>query len=272
MFLNRFLKIFSICFVILISGILLLFPSVRNVIVLKSSDMLSSIDRVVSFPFVFLESKSNDFKDLSRLNDENNSLKFTLYQHDVDRSKLKRLEIENKELKDLFDIKNSVSGSNQVVAEIIDRNYRSWDQEFIIDKGISDGISDSMFVLTSGGVIGFVESVENKSSKVKLLVGDRISSQHLTLKIEGQGQSIYALLTGYDDKSGELRLLQIGDSVEIKTGSLVSTSGLGKHKSSDLPVGTVTSVQKASDQLGQEIRVKPKANMDVNRYVLLIGD
>lgn len=272
MFLNRFFKIFSFVFVLTVSGILFLFPSVRNVIVVKSSDILTSIDRVVSFPFAFLESKSNDLKGLSNLNNENNSLKSRLYQQDVDRSKLNRLETENKELKDLLDIKDSTSGSKRVVSEIVDRNYRSWDQEFIIDKGISDGVSDSMFVVTSGGVIGIVESVEKNSSKVKLLVEDRISSQHLTLKIEGQGQIVFALLTGYDEKSGELRLLQIGDPVKIKTGSLVSTSGLGKYKSSDLPVGTVTSVQKASDQLGQEIRVKPKANLDVNRYVLLIGD
>ena len=32
----------------------------------------------------------------------------------------------------------------------------------------------------------------------------------------------------------------------------------------------MASTQKASDQLGQEIRVKPKANLDVNRYVLLM--
>ena len=169
-------------------------------------------------------------------------------------------------------IKNSASGSKHVVSEIIDRNYGSWDQEFVIDKGSSDGISDSMFVLSSGGVIGVVESIEKHSSKVKLLVEDTISSQHLTFKIESQGQSIFALLNGYDEKTGEFRLLQIGDPVEIKKGSLVSTSGLGKYKSSDLPLGTVTSTQKASDQLGQEIRVKPKANLDVNRYVLLIGE
>ena len=74
-----------------------------------------------------------------------------------------------------------------------------------------------MFVLSSGGVIGVVESIEKKnSSKVKLLVEDTISSQHLTFKIESQGQSIFALLNGYDEKTGEFRLLQIGDPVEIK--------------------------------------------------------
>ena len=216
--------------------------------------------------------KAKDLKNLSELNDENRSLKSRLYQKDIDQSKLNRLESENRELKDLMSIKNSVSGSKQVVSDIIDRNYGSWDQEFVIDKGSSDGISDSMFVLSSGGVIGVVESIEKHSSKVKLLVEDTISSQHLTFKIESQGQSIFALLNGYDEKTGEFRLLQIGDPVEIKKGSLVSTSGLGKYKSSDLPLGTVTSTQKASDQLGQEIRVKPKANLDVNRYVLLIGE
>ena len=113
-------------------------------------------------------------------------------------------------------IKNSVSGSKQVVSEIIDRNYGSWDQEFVIDKGSSDGISDSMFVLSSGGVIGVVESIEKNSSKVKLLVEDTISSQHLTFKIESQGQSIFALLNGYDEKTGEFRLLQIAIQLKLK--------------------------------------------------------
>lgn len=272
MFLNRFFKIFSFVFVLTVSGILFLFPSVRTSIVLKSSDILAIVDKAVSVPFVVVESKAKDLKNLSELNDENRSLKSRLYQKDIDQSKLNRLESENRELKDLMSIKNSVSGSKQVVSEIIDRNYGSWDQEFVIDKGSSDGISDSMFVLSSGGVIGVVESIEKNSSKVKLLVEDTISSQHLTFKIESQGQSIFALLNGYDEKTGEFRLLQIGDPVEIKKGSLVSTSGLGKYKSSDLPLGTVTSTQKASNQLGQEIRVKPKANLVVNRYVLLIGE
>ena len=36
---------------------------------------------------------------------------------------------------------------------------------FVIDKGSSDGISDSMFVLSSGGVIGVVESIEKILAK-----------------------------------------------------------------------------------------------------------
>ncbi len=38
------------------------------------------------------------------------------------------------------------------------------DQEFVIDSS-SDGISDSMFVLSSGGVIGVVESIEKILAK-----------------------------------------------------------------------------------------------------------
>ena len=55
---------------------------------------------------------------------------------------------------------------------------------------------------------------------MKLLVEDDISSQHLTFKIEDKTQSIFALLNGFDEKTGEFRLLQIGDSVEIKKGLL----------------------------------------------------
>lgn len=272
MALNRFLKIVSFLFVLVISALLFLFPSIRKTIVSKSADALAVVDRAVSLPFVEVESKAKDLKNLAHVYNENASLKSSLYQNDVDRSKLDRLSAENKELKNLLNIKDTTSSSKQLIGEIVDRNYSSWDQEFVIDKGSSDGVSDSMFVLASGGVIGIVETVESHSSNVKLLVGNDIASQHLTLKIDGQGQSIFALLSGFDDKTGEFRLLQIGEPVDIKKGSLVSTSGLGNYKSSDLPVGTVTSVKKSSDQLGQEIRVKPKANLDVERYVLLIGE
>ena len=203
-------------FVLTVSGILFLFPSVRTSIVLKSSDLLAIVDKAVSVPFVVVESKAKDLKNLSELNDENRSLKSRLYEKDIDQSKLNRLESENRELKDLMSIKNSVSGSKQVVSEIIDRNYGSWDQEFVIDKGSSDGITDSMFVLLIWWRHWCSRKYRENSSKVKLLVEDTISSQHLTFKIESQGQSIFALLNGYDEKTGEFRLLQIGDPVEIK--------------------------------------------------------
>ena len=94
-------------------------------------------------------------------------------------------------------------------------------------------------------------------------------------KIAGEGPIKRRIMDMGITKGVEIyvrKVAPLGDPVEIKKGSLVSTSGLGKYKSSDLPLGTVTSTQKASDQLGQEIRVKPKANLDVNRYVLLIGE
>ena len=104
MFLNRFFKIFSFVFVLTVSGILFLFPSVRTSIVLKSSDILAIVDKAVSVPFVVVESKAKDLKNLSELNDENRSLKSRLYQKDIDQSKLNRLESENRELKDLMSI------------------------------------------------------------------------------------------------------------------------------------------------------------------------
>ena len=70
MFLNRFFKIFSFVFVLTVSGILFLFPSVRTSIVLKSSDLLAIVDKTVSVPFVFVESKAKDLKNLSELNDD----------------------------------------------------------------------------------------------------------------------------------------------------------------------------------------------------------
>ena len=105
MLLKRFFKIFSLLFVLVVAGVLFLFPSVRNTIVIKSSDVLTIFDQAISIPFAVIESKSNDIKKLSKINDENISLKSKIYQIDINHSKLNRLESENKELKDLLNLK-----------------------------------------------------------------------------------------------------------------------------------------------------------------------
>ncbi len=62
-------------------------------------------------------------------------------------------------------IKNSVSGSKQVVSEIIDRNYGSVDQELLLIKVVQMEFLDSMFVLSSGGVIGVVGKYRENLAK-----------------------------------------------------------------------------------------------------------
>ena len=82
MFLNRFFKIFSFVFVLTVSGILFLFPSVRTSIVLKSSDLLAIVDKTVSVPFVFVESKAKDLKNLKKYGKRR--IKSELYSKGID--------------------------------------------------------------------------------------------------------------------------------------------------------------------------------------------
>ena len=82
MFLNRFFKIFSFVFVLTVSGILFLFPSVRTSIVLKSSDILAIVDKAVSVPFVVVESKAKDLKNLKKYGKRR--IKSELYSKGID--------------------------------------------------------------------------------------------------------------------------------------------------------------------------------------------
>ena len=68
--------------------------------------------------------------------------------------------------------------------------------------------------------------MEKNSSKVKLLVEDTISSQHLTFKIEELKTIYFCFIKWFDEKTGEFRLLQIGDPVDIKKGLLFQQVGL----------------------------------------------
>lgn len=106
-------------FVLVVAGVLFLFPSVRNTIVIKSSDVLTIFDQAISIPFSVIESKSNDIKNLSKINDENISLKSKIYQIDINHSKLNRLESENNELKDLLNLKIRYQVQNKLLGRLL---------------------------------------------------------------------------------------------------------------------------------------------------------
>jgi rod shape-determining protein MreC len=132
-----------------------------------------------------------------------------------------------------------------------------------IDKGSSAGVKVGMPVITGAGLVGRVEQVTNGRSVVRL--------------ITDPGLDVGVLLehsrdVGVAHGDGDGRPLKLDRGIDPKTdidrGEVAYTSGVDRSSfPPDIPVGTVTAVAMAGDQLQQNVELEPLADLDQLAFV-----
>ncbi|MBP2620946.1 rod shape-determining protein MreC [Streptococcus panodentis] len=258
----------SFLFVLLIVTVLL-FSMASGWFVSSGSNLISIFDRVIAVPFSFLSEQKEGMSDLLNTYKENEVLKGELYNISEKAAAADSLQVENKQLRQLLDLKDSDTNEVKVVAEVISRSPSSWNKDLTVDKGSADNITDSMLVVSNGGLIGSVTDVADGSSIVSLLTNDK-STAKISVRIQTKSGLIYGIITGYDAEKSAYVVSQLNRSEEIKEGDSVVTSGLGAYNAENLPVGKVLSVSESKDQLNKEVLVQPAADLSDLRAVMLV--
>ena len=161
------------------------------------------------------------------------------------------------QLKNVLDLAGR-GGYKVVAAKVINRgSSATFKQTLTIDIGSSDGVSKNMTVISDGGLVGVVKSVNANSSIVLLMsdptfkIGVRIAGTQGIGVVSGQGGNKY--------------LLQLLDATgEIKVGDVLVARGSegGRPFVPGVPVGTVTSVQSNASSITQNADVEGLSNLD----------
>ena len=161
------------------------------------------------------------------------------------------------QLKNVLDLAGR-GGYKVVAAKVINRgSSATFKQTVTIDVGSGDGVSKNMTVISNGGLVGVVKSVNANSSIVLLMsdptfkIGVRIAGTQGIGVVSGQGGNKY--------------LLQLLDATgEIKVGDVLVARGSegGRPFVPGVPVGTVTSVQSNASSITQNADVEGLSNLD----------
>jgi len=124
--------------------------------------------------------------------------------------------------------------------------------EMRINSGSSEGIIEGMIVLNyDGDLVGqIVAPIEPLASTVRLITSHRggVGAYIAENRLEG-------FLCGDRENPGNCQFNYILESLPVKPGDLVVTSGTDQIFSAYLPIGTVLTIKK--DYLVQSISVKP---------------
>lgn len=199
----------------------------------------------------------SDFSNLWAAHEENDRLQYEMSKNPSYKAAYDNARQKNNELSKALDIQSDDQRFTRAWANVIGRDQSSWNNEITIDKGSKDGLKENMAVTSVTGMVGKVKSVSSHTSVVKLLTSeDKLNTVSIKIIVDSKTSSL-GILESYDVKKGRYIITLFDDSLEIKKGMQVTTSGNGGVYPSGLLVGKVETVQALNNQTGQIIYVQP---------------
>ncbi len=176
--------------------------------------------------------------------------------------KLLTLERENAQLREILKSTSTLS-AKVTVAQILAVGLDPSLQQVVINKGSKQHVYVGQPVLDAYGVIGQVIDVGALTSKVLLVTDNRFA-----VPVQDLRNGLRAIATGLGS-AGQLELINVPDTWDIKKGDMFVTSGMGIHYPVGYPVGQVMQLAHVPGRRFALIRLKPAAHFDSSHQVIL---
>ncbi|MBG6037791.1 rod shape-determining protein MreC [Proteus cibarius] len=214
-------------------------------------------------PRRFLDQISETFATRERLQFENQALRKELLVRSGESQLLEQFKQENARLRELL---GSPLRQNEqmTVTQVLSGNSTPYRDQVVIDKGTNDGVYEGQPVISDKGVVGQVIAVSELTSRV-LLICD--TSHALPVQVLRNDIRVIASGAGCAD---DLLLEALPANIDIRVGDVLVTSGLGGRFPEGYPVGVVSSVKVDNQRAYSVINVRPSAELQRLRYLLLL--
>ncbi len=204
-----------------------------------SSKIVYGIDATLSSISGIITQGTSYFGNTKKLNEKVASLEKQLEEAKIAMQEVNVLEVENKDLKEMLNIKEKYNHFEKVYAKVITRSYDNWNEMFVIDKGTSHGIKEKQTVIAAEGLVGYISEAYQNTSVVTTIL-----DPNSAVSIEISNINKLALVKGDFSlmSSGKLKLTNIPIDTELAKGETVYSSGIGELYKKGIPVGTILEV------------------------------
>lgn len=180
--------------------------------------------------------------------------------------KLERLEEENRRLRRLLDLRQSLR-TDVVSAQVIGKSTNDFFRvvRITLDREARD-IGPNLPVLSADGVVGTTLKSAGDTVDVRLVVD---AGSGVDVVVERTGARGFVRGTGDESKySCSVEYVQRTDEIEV--GDLLVTSGVGQRFPKGIPVGTVTQVVRRDFGIYQQVYVAPSVDFSRLEEVLIV--
>lgn len=198
-------------------------------VILPISYKIENIVKETLSPFQLIAGINDLEKENKRLREENQNLSAQIAT--VQEKSQICLELKNEASA------SSVLGKYLIPAIIIGRTPEEFNRSVIVDKGSNDGVRQGDAVVSTGYLIGKIESVSANQSKI-FLITNHSSFVPAVLSSSRETGLVQGGLEG-------LTLTDVPINSKIAEGENVLTSGLGGDLPAGIPIGRILKIEKS---------------------------
>lgn len=193
----------------------------------------------------------SDWEELEALRRENGALR-------AEQTAYSGILAENIRLRELAGFRQGYKQFTLLGASVIDRDYGSWSDTMVIDRGTDSGIAKYMPVIVPGGLVGFVSDVYLNSARVQLITDPRTS---VGAVVQRPGSRVASIVRGNGSRPAQMIFTNLIREADILKGDMLVTSGYGGVYPPGLLIGTVDSVTGGESDTIRSAVVTPAADM-----------
>lgn len=177
------------------------------------------------------------FTDIQNLKEENDKLKQTNKELEEQLRELEIVRSENEMLKEYTNLTEKYSEYKTMPAYIINRNISNFSEDIVINVGSKDGIEPNMCVISEKGLVGYIASTTDNTSKVKTIID---TSTSVSATITTSKDSI--ICKGMLDSDTTIKATYIPIDATLTVGDIVETSGVGGIYPRGITIGRIKEI------------------------------
>jgi rod shape-determining protein MreC len=225
--------------------------------------LLHPLQVAVDFPFRVANSMTDFFQNHSKMMEQNQKLETLVGIYAARDQKYHSIAQENIRYRKQLNATPAVQ-ERFMLAEILSVSNDQYRKTIRINKGSHDGVYLRQVVLAGNGIYGQVFSVSPSSSVVLQLTDSRHA-----IPVRNNRTGLGAIAVG-SGNTNQLELKNIEANVDIKSGDVFFSSGLGQLFPADFPVAMVATVAYNPGDSFMRVKARTMVDFSKSREVLLI--
>jgi rod shape-determining protein MreC len=171
--------------------------------------------RLFATPIGWIDDTVTSIKEVRDVCKENEHLKSRLNDYAGNAVKVRALERENKELKDMLDLKGSIRDYKLLPAEIIGRTSSEWQRFVTINIGEQKGVKPNMAVVTADGLLGRVIQASASTSLVQLIADTSRTNNVSATADDTKRKGVFGTIEGFDEVTKLLKFTKIPNDAKL---------------------------------------------------------
>lgn len=202
----------------------------------------------------------SNWEELDALRRENGALR-------AEQTAYSEILAENVRLRALAGFRQGYTQYQLLGASVIARDYGSWTDTLVIDRGTDDGLARYMPVIVPEGLVGFVSEVYRTTARVQLITDPRTSVGAI---VQRPSSRVVSIVQGNGSRSSVLTFVNLSRAADVLKDDTLVTSGYGGVYPQGLLIGRVSEVTDDPSTPAREAQVTPAADLSRLEEVFVI--